>query len=113
MVQRGRARDSGLALCEDDHVGGHGHERCEKGVRVLEGSDRDGNDRYGCGRDVNDRDEHGRDEIDRDGHGHDENDHGVDGRLHAGDLHWNDLNGHVRRASAHAHDVRGRRRSCQ
>lgn len=83
------------------------------GVLVLERSDRDGN-----GRCVYDRDEHGCGKYDcgsngRDGHVREENDHSVNGRLHAGDLYENDLSGHARHVSAHAHDARGRRRSCQ
>lgn len=103
MVRRSRLRDSGLVQCEDDRVSDPGCERCVVGVRVLEGSDHDGSGRCGYGRDVNGRDEHGRDE----------DDHRVDCRFRAGDLHGNDLSGHVRHANAHARDAHGRRRSCQ
>ncbi len=78
-------KDSVLVLCED--VNGYGRERCEVDVRVLEENDRGGNGRYGNG-------------------------HGVNGRFHVGDLYGNDLSGHVHHASAHAHDARGRTRSC-
>lgn len=98
MVRRGRVRDSGLDPREDDRADGHGRERCDVGVRVLEGSDRYGSGHCGYG---------------RDDHGRDESYHHVDGRLHVRDLHENDLSGHVRHASAHARDARGRRRSCQ
>ena len=106
-------RDLGSVPCEDDRVSGYDRERCEVGIRVLEGSGRDGNGRCGYGRVP-----HGCGKCDRDVNGHDESDHDenvhcVNGRLHAGDQYGNDLSGHVRRASAHAHDARGRRRSCQ
>ena len=86
-------------------------------VRGLEGSDRDSSRRCGCGRDEHDRgkydrDWHGRGEYDRDVNGGDEHDLCVDDRLHAGDLHENDLSGLFRHASAHARDARGQRRSC-
>ena len=111
-------RDSGLVSCEDDHVGGHGCECREVGVHVLEGSDRDGSGRCGYGRGEHGHGEYDRGECDRDVNGRGEcdrdvNDHRVDGRHHGDDLHGNDLSVHVRRASAHAHDAHGRRRSCR
>ncbi len=93
-------KDSVLILCED--VNGYGRERCEVDVRVLEESDRGGNGR--C--------EYGRDEHVCGNYGRYGNGHGVNGRFHVGDLHGNDLSGHVHHASAHAHDARGRTRSC-
>lgn len=110
---KSKVRDSESVPCEDDHVVGYGRERYPVGVRVLEGSDHDGSGHYGYG-----RDEHGCGHYDRGvngrgDHGHDVNDHRVDGRFDAGELLGNALNGRVRRASAHAHDARGRKRSFQ
>ena len=106
-------RDSGSVPCENDRVGCYGRERFLVGVRVFEGSDRDGSGHYGYG-----RDEHGCGHYDRgvngrEEHGRDGSDPRVDGRFDAGELLWNALNGHVRCVSAHAHDARGQRRSCQ
>ena len=115
-------RGSASVPCEDGHVNEYVRERCEVDDRVLEGSSRDGNGRCGYGhdelgcekydRDVNDRDVNDRDANDRDANDRDANDHCVDG-LHVPGLHENDLSGHVRHASAHAHGARGRRRSYQ
>lgn len=118
MAPRNIVRDFGSVRCQDDHVIGHGRERCLVGDRGLEGSDHDGSGHCGYGRDEHgcghyDRGVHGRNEHGRDEHGRVGNDHHVDGRFDAGQLRGNALNGHVRRASVHAHDARGRRRSCQ
>lgn len=101
-------RDSALVPYEDDHVGDHGCERYVLGVLALERSDHDGSGRCGYG-----HDEHDREKCDYDVNGRVEDGHRVDGRFHAGDQHGNHLSGHVRRANVHAHDVHGRRRSCQ
>ncbi len=79
----------------------------------MEGSDHGGSGRCGYGRDEHGHGEYDRDVNGRDEHGRDESVHRADARLRAGVLHGNHLSGHVRRASAHAHDARGRRRSCQ
>lgn len=115
MAPRSKIRDSGLVPCEDNHVVGHGRERCLVGVRVLEGSDRDGSGHCGYGRDEHGCEHHDRGVHGRDVHGHVGNDHRVDGRYDAGQLRGNALNGHVRPASAHAHahDAHGRKRSYQ
>ena len=113
MARRSKVRDSELVLCEDDHVGVYGREHCAVGVRVYEVIDRDGSGRCGYGRDEHGCGQYDRDVNGRDEHGCDGNDRRVDGCFYAGELPGNALSGHVRRASAHAHDARGRRRSCQ
>ena len=111
-VRKSKVRDSGMVPCEDDHVDGHGRENCELDVRYLRESDRDGSDRCGYGRGGYARDGYvrggcDRDGRDRDGNGREEGDRDVS------DCDENDLRGRVRRASAHAHDARARRLSCQ
>ena len=96
-----------MVPCEDDHVDDRGRKSCELDVRSLKESDRDGNDRCGYGRGGYGRDGYVRGGCDRDGHGREEGDRDVS------DCDENDLRGHVRRASAHAHDARARRLSCQ
>ena len=112
MVRRSKLRDSGLVPCEDGLVSIYGCEGCEVDDRVLEENSRGGNGRcgyghgeHGCGKD--DRDVNDRDANDRDA-----NAHCVNGLYDLG-LHGNDLNGHARHGSAHVHDARGRRLSCQ
>lgn len=113
MGPKSKIRDSERVQYEDDYVVGYGRDRCPVGVRVSKGSDRDGSDHYGYGRDEHCYGHYDRGVSGRDEHGRDGNDHHVDGRFDAGESCRNALNGHVRRANAHAHDARGRKRSCQ
>ena len=97
-----------MVPCHDDRVNGCGYERYGVCFRLLEGTDRDGNGRCEYGHDEHDYAKNAREVNDPD-----ENVLCGNDRHHDGDLHANDLNDHVHRASVHAHDARGRRRSCQ